>query len=186
MKSEGLCTLASKRLLNSSGVKVCSILLQSSLKQTSLFLVTSRNSKFLRPSANESISNFLDKIISLSSRFYTRWATFWSVIFLVIGQWEAFITDQKDSEEGWLWRTSETSPSCNLSSNSCKTAVSSINKKKILKTYHKRSIITLYALWIMRGSNSVTLWFCLCQNSIKEMTIIFEKGWGRLGNFFLS
>ena len=130
-------------------MRVCSIELQSSLKHTSLlFFVASRNSKFLRPSANESISNFLNEIISVTSRFCTRCATFLSVIFLVIGQWEAFIADQKDPEEGWLWRTSETSPSCNLSSNSCKTAVSSIKKKKKMKTYQKCSIVTLYAIWI--------------------------------------
>ena len=130
-------------------MRVCSIELQSSLKQTSLlFFVASRNSKFLRPSANESISNFPKKIISFTSRFCTRCATFLSVIFLVIGQWEAFITDQKDSEEGWLWRTLETSPSCNLSSNSCKTAVSSIKEKKKIKTYQKCSIVTLYAIRI--------------------------------------
>ena len=32
-----------------------------------------------------------------------------------------------------------------------------LTRKKILKTYQKRSIITLYALRIMRGNNSLTL-----------------------------
>ena len=49
----------------------------------------------------------------------------------LIGQWEVFITDQKDSEEGWLWSFFN-------------------NEEEEKKTYQKCSIVTLYVKTLLR------------------------------------
>ena len=74
----------------------------------------------------------------------------------------------------WLTRRTQTKDDCEVSS------ITKKKKKNQSEMFHCHFICHMD--W--DRNNSLTLWFCLCQNSIKGMTVIFEKGWGEVGQFF--
>ena len=76
----------------------------------------------------------------------------------LIGQWEVFITDQKDSEEGWLWSFFN-------------------NEEEEKKTYQKCSIVTLYAIWIGTGIIHLPFDSVYVKTLLREWPLFLRKGW---------